>query len=364
MYGIQESLYDQELNNYALYLDERPFELDCSMGSNPYGAPEFKLTDEMLREVTLYPHGDDRLVEKVCARFADTLQIDDDMIGFSCGSFGCCVALNRMCLRPGKAVVCLSQTFSAITDDMAFQQPVFHRVPLRRENNYKFCLDEFLEAIEANPGAFVYLDNPNNPTGQAIPLAEARRIVEVARDNDSFVVLDEAYGDYMDDEQSALNLVEEFDNLAVPRTFSKAWGIAGARLGYVIGQPSVIRIFNKINIAYAKNSLSEELALQSLEQGWGFRTREHVHESKAKMLAALTECKNLRVAETAPDVSISMLYVDDESVDLEDALMESGIRTTSCSEYEGMGVNSVRLNMHADIDRLIELLMETDGRLG
>ena len=71
-----------------------------------------------MQDIAHYPHSDAELTELIRQRFADVLPITDDMVAFSCGSIGTCVALNRMCLKPGKTVVCMAPTFTAVTDDM------------------------------------------------------------------------------------------------------------------------------------------------------------------------------------------------------------------------------------------------------
>ena len=78
----------------------------------------------------------------------------------------------------------------------------------------------------------VYIDNPNNPTGQVLPLADLETIVAQAQRQNTAVIVDEAYGDFVANENSAINLVTRYPNLAVARSFSKGWGLAGLRVGY------------------------------------------------------------------------------------------------------------------------------------
>ena len=360
MYGIHDVLLQQERGDYSEHLSEGDFILDCSMGSNPYGSPEFTIPANVMQDIAHYPHSDAELTELIRQRFADVLPITDDMVAFSCGSIGTCVALNRMCLKPGKTVVCIAPTFTAVTDDMTTYGVEFERVYLRRENNYAFDANELIERIERNPGAFVYLDNPNNPTGQVFPLDQVRRVVQAAQKANSFIVMDEAYGDYMDDDQTALSLVPEFDNLAVVRTFSKGFGAAGVRLGYCIAQPQIMAAFHKVNIPFSKNSLADAFAIQAMQARWAQKALERVKQDKPKLLAALAECEHLHVAHTSPGVSISMLYVDDEQINLEKVLSHAGVRVVTCSGYDGLGCNAIRLNLHEDIDTLTNLVRKAD----
>ncbi|MBS5451172.1 MAG: histidinol-phosphate aminotransferase family protein [Coriobacteriia bacterium] len=363
MYGIRSVLLAQERGDYSEHLSEGAYELDCSMGSNPYGTPPLALPADVLSHLALYPHGDEELIGLIRERFAPILRIADDMIAFSCGSIGTCMALNRMCLEPGKTVVCMAPTFTAVTDDMVTYEPRFVRVSLRAERNFAFDVDDVLAAIEASPGAFVYFDNPNNPTGQVFPLTDVRRMAEAARAAGSLIVMDEAYGDYMADDQSALSLVEEFDNLVVVRTFSKGFGEAGVRLGYCVAQAPVMAAFHKVNIPFAKNSLANELACQSLRAGWAAKSRQRVLADKPRLLETLEDCAHLRVAHTDPGVSISMVYVDDPSVNLEHVFLQAGVRAVTCAGYDGLGANAVRLNLHENVELLCELVRKADALL-
>lgn len=360
MYGIHDVLLRQERGDYSEHLSEGDFVLDCSMGSNPYGSPEFDIPADVMRDIAHYPHSDAELIALIRERFAGILPIADDMIAFSCGSIGTCLALNRMCLKPGKAVVCMAPTFTAVTDDMATYEVDFKRVMLRREDDYAFDADALIEQIGRNPGAFVYVDNPNNPTGQVFPLSQVRRVVKAAQDAGSLIVMDEAYGDYMEDDQTALALVPEFDNLAVVRTFSKGFGAAGIRLGYCIAQPAVMAAFRKVNIPFSKNSIADAFAIQAMRTQWAQKTLARVKQDKPKLLSALQECKNLHIAHTSPGVPISMLYVDDEQVNLENVLSHAGVRVVTCSGYDGLGRNAIRLNLHEDIETLATLVRKAD----
>ena len=91
------------------------------------------------------------------------------------------------------------------------------------------------------------------------------------------MIIDEAYGDYMDTFNSAITLVEKYDNLAVVRTFSKGLGAAGIRLGYIIAQKDIINIVNKVNIPFSKNTIAEYIALRLLESA-GFLNKTRVHK--------------------------------------------------------------------------------------
>lgn len=364
MYSIRDVLVSQERGDYSEHLSQGDYVLDCSMGSNPYGTPELRVSPEALSHLSLYPHFGDDLTALLRRRYAGVVDLADDMVAFSCGSIGVCMAANRMCLAPGVPAVVTAPTFTAVTDDMATYEPSFVRVPLRPERAFALDVGELVAAVATNPGALVYVDNPNNPTGQSYPLDDVRRMAEAAREAGSIILVDEAYGDYMDDGRSALALVGEFDNLMVARTFSKGVGLAGVRLGYCVAQPPVIAAFHKVNVPFSESTLAHEAAVQAMAQDWAAKSRERVLADKPRLLKTIAGCAHLRVAATDPGVSISMVYTDDPAVNLEQVFLRAGVRVVTCAGYDGLGANAVRLNLHEDIDTLCELVRKADALLG
>jgi histidinol-phosphate aminotransferase len=106
----------------------------------------------------------------------------------------------------------------------------------------------------------VFICSPNNPTGNSM---NSDRIKEIAKDFKGLIVVDEAYIDFSES-KSAISLLEEIPNLVVLQTFSKAYGLAGARVGTAFASPEIISILNKIKPPYNINTLSIDAALNVL----------------------------------------------------------------------------------------------------
>ena len=117
----------------------------------------------------------------------------------------------------------------------------------------KFDLDveKFIATVREVNANLAVVCNPNNPTGNALTLEQVEKI---AASIDCAFLLDEAYVEFYG--RSAVNLVAKFPNLLVARTFSKAYGLAGARVGYMIAQAEVTRMVNKTFMPYHMNKLS------------------------------------------------------------------------------------------------------------
>ncbi len=361
MYGINKYILDQVRNDYSEHLSDFPYKIDCSMGSNPYGAwPGLDLPKDLFNEIAHYPESDSKLKQAIAGYYSKDVTLTEDNITLTCGSIGAVLALNRMTLREGKIVLGIAPQFSAVVDDFVTYGCDYRPVYLKKEENYKFNLGGFLTELRKYHTTYIYIDNPNNPTGQIIPIEEIEEIVREAQERNSFVVIDEAYGDYMDNGNSAINLVEKYDNLAVVRTFSKGFGAAGIRLGYIIAEKNIISLVNKVNIPFSKSSIAEYIALRLLSSNWIEETKKRVYESKKTLLKGLNKIK---AAHTAYTVPISMLYCDNEEIDLSKVLEKTGIRAITCAGYEGLGQNSVRLNIHENMEILMECLHNAEKLL-
>lgn len=124
-------------------------------------------------------------------------------------------------------------------------------VPFDLDEKFNLNVDAFIKKIREVNASLAVVCNPNNPTGNALTPAQVEKI---AASIDCAFLLDEAYVEFYG--RSAVNLVKRYPNLIVARTFSKAYGMAGARVGYMIAQPGVTRMINKTFMPYHMNVLT------------------------------------------------------------------------------------------------------------
>lgn len=128
------------------------------------------------------------------------------------------------------------------------------------EKDYSFDAKKLLKQIGAKT-KLIFLCSPNNPTGQTIPLRDIEQILKSKK----IVVVDEAYIEFAV-QKSCAKLLKKCSNLVVLRTFSKAWGLAGLRVGYALANEEVVRVLAKVRAPYSVDGLSQALALQALKK--------------------------------------------------------------------------------------------------
>ncbi len=155
----------------------------------------------------------------------------------------------------------------------------------------------------------VVFPNPNAPTCVYMPLDNVKRILDNNRD--VVVIVDEAYVDYA--EESALSLLEEYDNLLIVRTFSKSRSMAGMRIGYAMGNPELIHALNNVKFSfnsYTMNYLSIELGVCSVEDDEYFKAMiEKVKNTREWFTNELT-----RLGFTYPKTSTNFVFATHERI--------------------------------------------------
>ncbi|MEQ8927871.1 MAG: histidinol-phosphate transaminase [Fulvivirga sp.] len=134
----------------------------------------------------------------------------------------------------------------------AIQNVTVKRVPL--SENFALNIDDFLATIDSRT-KIIFVCNPNNPTGN---LFDSNSLQKLINSFQGIVVIDEAYIDFANSD-SFINRIDEFKNLIVLQTFSKAWGLAGIRLGMAFSNPEIIQLFNKVKAPYNLSSVTQSL---------------------------------------------------------------------------------------------------------
>ncbi len=213
---------------------------------------------EAAQNVNRYPdHGAELLTAAIAQRFG----VPPEHVAVGCGSVGVAQQLLEAVGEPGAEILFAWRSFEAypILADLAAATSV--RVPLRDETH---DLPSMADAITART-RLIFVCNPNNPTGTVVHAAELTAFLDRVPP-DCLVVLDEAYREYIRDESvpDGVSLYRDRPNVAVLRTFSKAYGLAGLRAGFMIAHPPVAQAARKTMLPFSVNSIAQAAAIASL----------------------------------------------------------------------------------------------------
>lgn len=161
-------------------------------------------------------------------------------------------------LGAGETVASFSPTFSMYKQFTVIHKGVYRDYPL--DGMKRLNVDGFIDFVEEAQAKLVLICNPNNPTGTMLSRVDVLKIVSSVK---AMVVLDQAYLEFSDYPQE--DDTRDNKNLIVLRSFSKAMGLAGIRLGYMIAHQEIIGYINRVRSPYNVNSLTQEAGLQALE---------------------------------------------------------------------------------------------------
>lgn len=167
--------------------------------------------------------------------------------------------LFRVFCEPGSDnVIILPPTYGMYEVCAEMNNVKLKKIPLT--NRFQLNLDAIVQAIDSHT-KIIFVCSPNNPTGNSIN----RNDIEVLLNNfDGLVVIDEAYINYAK-QKSFISELTEYPNLVVMQTFSKAWGLAGLRLGMAFAGLPIINYLNKVKYPYNINLSTQQLALEAME---------------------------------------------------------------------------------------------------
>jgi histidinol-phosphate aminotransferase len=197
------------------------------------------------------------LVEAIANRF----RVPAEHVAVGCGSVGIAQQLLEAVGEPAAEVIYAWRSFEAYPylTDLANATSV--RVPLR---DFRHDLPAMAAAI-TDRTRLIFVCTPNNPTGSAVSRDELTHFLDQVP-SDCLVVIDEAYVQYVRDPRvpDGLSLYESRPNVAVLRTFSKAYGLAGLRVGYLVGHEPVAAAVRKTMLPFTVNSIAQAAAIASL----------------------------------------------------------------------------------------------------
>ncbi|MBI1796545.1 MAG: histidinol-phosphate aminotransferase family protein [Candidatus Eisenbacteria bacterium] len=264
--------------------------LDLSDNTNCYGAPPSALRalgivatvlkdSSMLGgdDVTRYPSATADALRAALARMHGTTS---DRITTGCGSDGVLDAAVRTLVAPGATLAHPDPTFSMIPELVSRNRLVAAPVPLAGDGDIRADL------LLATGAAAIYVASPNNPTGTPASRAAIARLAA----SGETLILDQAYADFTSD--ASLDLALARPNVLVTRTLSKAFGLAGLRVGYAIGDPALIARIEAARDPYAVSAVAERAACAVIERDltWVRERAAEAVRDRARLAAALTAC--------------------------------------------------------------------------
>ena len=272
------------------------------------------------------------------ARLAELYGVDSAQLLVTRGSDeGIDLLVRGFCRAGVDAVAIASPCFGMYAVCARVQGANLVDVPLTdRDGSWSLDLDGILAAVTNQGVRVVFLSSPANPTGQALAIEQVRTLAQRLRGR-ALLVLDEAYGEYSDI-PSATSLLSEFDNLVVLRTLSKAYALAGARIGVTIAAPELIAVLANLSAPYPVPAPSAAIALAALSDAGITLARERCAQvvgERAAVLAGLRCMAGVRVV--YPSQGNFLLARFDHAQFAFDRLLQAGVVVRDVRAMPGLG---------------------------
>jgi histidinol-phosphate aminotransferase len=192
----------------------------------------------------------------------------------------------------GKSVIIHPPTFSMYQISAHLTDTTVVEVPLL--NGLELNTEQMLKAALSPEAHVVIICNPNNPTGSLFPREDILRLV---RESGKIVVVDEAYAEFS--EETLIPELENYPNLVILKTFSKAFGMAGLRLGYLLGQAEVIALINRVRSPFNVNLFSQKAGILALSYLGEYQTQvQRIREETQKLHEGLSQLPDVVVYPT------------------------------------------------------------------
>lgn len=334
--------------------------LDCSLGVNPYGFPA-----EVAQAVggfdpellSAYPHSH-VLHEALCDYFPGLTPEEITLAnGSVCGLY---YLNNIFSMTERSQVVGFVPSFTDMVESVKCFGMTYLGVPLRLEENGEGQVRDLIAAI-TDKTAFLYLDRPNNPTGQAMALPDVEKLLQAAQSAGCYVLVDEAYGDFLPREDSAMTLWGKYDNLIVLRTFSKGFGLANLRCGYIAAPRDLTAMMARTTNPYLLSDMERAICAQALR--YPDHPTAHAADFAAVKQAIRTSIgKKLQMLCTDDRVPICTLCAP-QGVDLQRELLQCGVLTVSGREFDALDERFVRLRIPpaSQVDKLLSAIARVEA---
>lgn len=348
-------LYQTE-NPHGGDIYEENIILDYSANTNPFGTPQGVL-DAMREALSQVHHYPDPYCRQLVQAISDCEGVSKDDI--LCGN-GAAELIYAYCeaVKPKRALE-LAPTFSEYSLGLGRVGCLVERYVLRQDMDFE--LDEgFLDCLKNHKPEAVFLCNPNNPTGRTISPSLLKRILDVCKEQNIRLFLDECFLDFADEAVSLKEYLTDHPQLFILKAFTKSYGMAGVRLGYGLsGDGNLLTQMSKAVQPWNVSVLAQAAGVAALrERQFLQRTRELIPAERQWLKGELE-----RLGFWVCPSKANFLLLQGGG-NLHTALKKYGIAIRNCDNYHGLsaGWYRVAVRLHEENKKLIDAIKLVCGK--
>ena len=321
-----------------------PADVMISANENPLDVP-FEVRREVERAVRKVPFNryPDPLANELRDMIADANGLERNQVLMGNGGDELLFDMALAFGGPGRTFLNMPPTFSVYVNNAQLTNTSIVNVPRRPD----FTVDEdaVIERLAQGDVDYTIVTSPNNPTGDKVTGAFVKRMLEAS---DTLVMVDEAYFEFS--RYTARPLLERFDNLVILRTFSKAFSLAGVRLGYLLGSEAALREFKKVRQPYSVDAVSQAIGRVIYENRAKFEPGiDAIIEQRARVIDELNALPGVTAFDSQANY---VLFRFDEELDAGQVwqnLFDAGVLVRDFSRSAGLE-NCLRVSIGTEAE--------------
>lgn len=321
---------------------------------NPLGASPKAISAIKKAAESMYLYPDDSfyaLKKKISTKF----KVDEKQILFGNGSVEIMLQLALAFVNPGETIIAPKYSFimyKVVGNIMGANviEPPIHK------DGY-IDLDNILDVMPQDT-KIIFIANPNNPTGNMIPLEKIEQFMKKVT-KDVIIVFDEAYyeyASYYSDFPDTINYIKEGHNVVILRTFSKIYGLAGLRIGYGFTTPEIYETVQRVRLPFNLNRMAQVAAIAALDDD------EHVKKSlkttKEGIEYLVSEFKRLGLKFVPSFTNFIMVKFGDKTKTVYETLLKKGVVVRSLIPYEINDYLRISIGSMEENEKLISILKD------
>lgn len=315
--------------------------IDFSTNVNPLGASRevLRTIKRNINLISTYPDPDSREFKKAVSEY---LHVDEGHLVVGNGA--------------NELIHLFADAFVKKDDKVVIPMPTFFEYEFSCDKNstrisyvelsdLTLKKDSMIDAIDDGTKV-AFICNPNNPSGLLMDRNDVQKIIDHAYNNNTLILLDECFIEFIDDPEknSFVHNVNDYDNLIVLRTLTKAFGLAGLRAGYSVASKKIAQLINKVKVPWSVNALAQKAAVAALQDKTHLQKTKHLIE-KEKPYLQNNIAKLNRFTPCRSDTNFFLVKLDGvNSSSLREKLLKRKILIRDCSTFTGMGTDYVRIS--------------------
>jgi threonine-phosphate decarboxylase len=330
--------------------------IDFSSNINPLGISSQVLKEirKNLKQIShVYPDSKCNLLKKSIARYVEH-DIDKEWISVGNGATEIIHNFVRALSLTNSIII--SPTFCEYELASKRCKMKIDYIPLSKK--LQIQADKVIEKSKMNSNSLIFICNPNNPTG-LVNTQMIEKILSSIDRSKTILLIDESFIEFLNDieKESLISKIKEYDNLAILRSMTKSYGLAGLRLGYLVANPHLIRKLKPFQIPWSVNGIAQIAGIAALnDQDHVNRAKKIIQKERNYMYKKINNKEN-HVNALRSDVNFFLIKLKNiSSITYQKILLNfHGIFVRDCSSFRGMSTDFIRVAVRTHKDNLILL---------